>query len=107
MADTPRPFKKMAGRVEVHYFPKRPARRKGTAELQVETRSLTIPEFLQAEGEPERTKTPLVVEVVDDVAGDSAGRKKKGGKRRNSGSQRRRTTGEITLETDAPAPKAL
>lgn len=103
MGDTPRPFKKMAGSVEVHYFPKRAARRRGTSELQVETRTLTIPEFALEEAEARsRAITPETGTEQPDLAKQ---RKKGKSGRRNTGSQRRRVTQEITLETEAPAPK--
>lgn len=110
MSDTPRPFKKMAGRVEVLYFPKRRKPRGGTAELQVETKTLTIPDFavVQAPTDPSvaRTRTPLVMEALEERdSGKQRRRTRSGSARKVSGSHRRRTTGEITLETEAPAPR--
>src|SRR6478735_9210545 len=119
MGDTPRPFKKMAGRVEVHYFPKRPVKRRGTAEVQVETRTFTIPEFAVTPDETPRV-TPSATQAVDEAdlptdsgeaapAAASNAKKKKGSGRRNSGSHRRRTTSELPqiplLEEEGPTPR--
>jgi hypothetical protein len=117
MSDTPRPFKKMAGRVEVLYFPKRRRQRSGTVEAQIETRTMTIPDLetvVEPVSDPRaRTKTPVLLEATDPgVALQFDGGKKKrtrsGASRKvtpTQGSGRRRTTAELSLDSDVPAPK--
>lgn len=121
MPDTPRPFKRLAGRVEVLYFPKRKARRQPTVEVQSETRTLTIPDFAMAEAAKAsqasdvraRITTPVILDAVDVPAAEAATASRK--KRTRSGSsrkvtpaqgrdRRRTATGEIVLQTEAPAP---
>lgn len=106
MSDTPRPFKKMAGGVEVLYFPKRRKSRGGTMEIQI-TKTLTIPDFAVIEQPTPpngRSRTPLMVEATEAPDAGKRRRTKSGSTRKPSGTHKRRTTGEITIETQAPAP---
>lgn len=116
MSDTPRPFKKLAGRVEVLYFPKRRRPRHGTIEVQVDTKTMTIPDFAVVDPPDARARvtTPAIVEATDPgvALGGEADKKKK--RTRSASSRkvtpaasagRRRTTAELAVETSAPAPK--